>query len=108
MAAAAAKPVAEPAAKPVADQGAPTATSEPVAEPQPAVKPAPTTPEINTEPKAKPADRPALHSVPAPPETEAIDLLDYAGRSVLKRVVPVLVVIAAVVGLVAVVRALRK
>ncbi len=107
-AAAAAQPVAEPAAKPVPDQGAPAATSEPVAKPQPAVKPAPTTPEINTEPKAKPADRPALHSVPAPPETEAIDLLDYAGQSVLKRVVPVLVAVAAVVGLVAIVRALRK
>ncbi|MDS0138036.1 MULTISPECIES: SRPBCC domain-containing protein [unclassified Amycolatopsis] len=111
-AAAAAQPVAEPAAKPVPEQGAPaaepTATSEPVAKPQPAVKPAPTTPEINTEPKPKPADRPALHSVPAPPETEAIDLLDYAGQSVLKRVVPVLVAVAAVVGLVAIVRALRK
>ncbi|MET8994209.1 SRPBCC family protein [Amycolatopsis sp. NPDC004169] len=84
---------------------APAATDEPAAK----VKPAPTTPEINTEPKPKPAaDRPALHSVPAPPETEAIDLLDYAGQSVLKRVVPVLVAIAAVVGLVAVIRALRK
>ncbi|WP_086851021.1 SRPBCC family protein [Amycolatopsis kentuckyensis] len=111
-AAAAAQPVAEPAAQPVADQGAaaagPTATSEPVAKSEPAVKPAPTTPEINTEPKPKPADRPVLHSVPAPPETEAIDLLDYAGQSVLKRVVPVLVAVAAVVGLVAIVRALRK
>ncbi|MGW3996623.1 SRPBCC family protein [Amycolatopsis sp. NPDC004772] len=111
-AAAAAQPVAEPAAKPVPEQGAPaaepTATSEPVAKPQPAVKPAPTTPEINTEPRPRPADRPALHSVPAPPETEAIDLLDYAGQSVLKRVVPVLVAVAAVVGLVAIVRALRK
>ncbi|ADJ43683.1 carbon monoxide dehydrogenase subunit G [Amycolatopsis mediterranei S699] len=105
---AAAQPVAAPAAKPVAEQGAPTATSEPVAKPQPAVKPAPTTPEINTEPKPKPADRPALHSVPAPPETEAIDLLDYAGKSVLKRVAPVLAAIAAVAGLVAIVRALRK
>ena len=111
-AAAAAQPVAEAAAKPVPDQGAPaaepTATSEPVAKPQPAVKPAPTTPEINTEPKAKPAERPVLHSVPAPPETEAIDLLDYAGQSVLKRVLPVLVAVAAVVGLVAIVRALRR
>jgi hypothetical protein len=107
-AAAAAQPVAEPAAKPAPEPGAPTATSEPVAKPQPAVKPAPTTPEINTEPKAKPADRPALRSVPAPPETEAIDLLDYAGKSVLKRVAPVLLAIAAVAGLVAIVRALRK
>ncbi|MEU4519769.1 SRPBCC domain-containing protein [Amycolatopsis sp. NPDC024027] len=107
-AAAAAQPVAERAVKPVPEQGTPAATSEPVAKPQPAVKPAPTTPEINTEPKPKPADRPALHSVPAPPETEAIDLLDYAGASVLKRVAPVLAAIAAVVGLVAIVRALRK
>jgi carbon monoxide dehydrogenase subunit G len=107
-AAAAAQPVAERAVKPVPEQGTPAATSEPVAKPQPAVKPAPTTPEINTEPKPKPADRPALHSVPAPPETEAIDLLDYAGASVLKRVAPVLAAVAAVVGLVAIVRALRK
>jgi carbon monoxide dehydrogenase subunit G len=103
---AAGQPVAEPAAKP--DPAAPTATAEPVAKPEPAAK-APTTAEINTEPKAKPAaDRPALHSVPAPPETEAIDLLDYAGQSVLKRVAPVLIGIAALVGLVAIVRALRK
>ncbi|RSM43997.1 carbon monoxide dehydrogenase [Amycolatopsis balhimycina DSM 5908] len=108
------KPVSEKrvAAKPVPDPAAPTteptATAEPVAKPEPAVK-APTTAEINTEPKAKPAaDRPALHSVPAPPETEAIDLLDYAGQSVLKRVAPVLIGIAALVGLVAIVRALRK
>ncbi|WP_103337447.1 SRPBCC family protein [Amycolatopsis sp. CA-126428] len=107
-AAAAAQPVAERAVKPVPEQDTPAAKSEPVAKPQPAVKPAPTTPEINTEPKPKPADRPALHSVPAPPETEAIDLLDYAGASVLKRVAPVLAAVAAVVGLVAIVRALRK
>jgi carbon monoxide dehydrogenase subunit G len=108
---AAGQPVAEPAVKPVPDRATstaePTATAEPVAKPEPAVK-APTTAEINTEPKAKPADRPALHSVPAPPETEAIDLLDYAGQSVLKRVAPVLAGIAAVVGLVAIIRALRK
>lgn len=105
-------PAAEPAVKPVPDapgqSAEPTATSEPVAKPQTAVKAAPTTAEINTDPKPKPADRPALHSVPAPPETEAIDLLDYAGKSVLKRVAPVLIGIAAVVGLVAIVRALRR
>jgi carbon monoxide dehydrogenase subunit G len=81
------------------------------AKPEPAVKAAPTTPEINTEPKATsttPTDRPPLRSVPAAPETEAIDLLDYAGPSVLKRAAPVLVAIAAVFGLVAIIRALRK
>ncbi|GAB3157017.1 SRPBCC family protein [Amycolatopsis stemonae] len=93
-------PAAEPAA-------APGPAPEPVATPEPAVKPAPTTPEINTDPKPA-AERPALRSVPAAPETEAIDLLDYAGESVVKRLVPVLVGIAAVVGLVAIIRALRK
>ena len=91
------------------------AKAEPAAKPKPAaVKAAPTTPELNTEPKAvdaapKPAaERPPLRSVPAAPETEAIDLLDYAGQSVLKRVAPVLVAVAAVLGLVAIIRALRR
>jgi carbon monoxide dehydrogenase subunit G len=100
-------PPAEPAEAPTpaAPTPEPTATSEPVA--KPAVKPAPTTPEINTDPKPA-TERPPLHSVPAAPETEAIDLLDYAGQSVLKRLAPVLLGVAAVVGLVAIIRALRK
>lgn len=109
-------PAAEPAPAPKAAAAtpSPTATTEPVAKPEPAVKPAPTTADINTEPKAASepkaaaSERPPLRSVPAAPETEAIDLLDYAGQSVLKRVAPVLLAIAAVVGLVAIVRALRK
>ncbi|MFJ7218187.1 SRPBCC domain-containing protein [Amycolatopsis sp. NPDC098790] len=109
-----AAPVAEapaaaaPAPAPVAESPTPepTSTPEPVA--KPAVKPAPTTAEINTDPKPASSDRPPLRSVPAAPETEAIDLLDYAGQSVLKRVAPVLLGIAAVVGLVAIIRALRK
>ncbi|SFW91370.1 SRPBCC family protein [Amycolatopsis australiensis] len=102
-------PAATPAPAPAAEKPAPepTATAEPVAKPEPAVKPAPTTPEINTAPKET-AERPPLRSVPAAPETEAIDLLDYAGQSVLKRLAPVLVAIAAVAGVVAIVRALRK
>ena len=75
--------------------------------PDAAVKPAPTTPEINTDPKPA-AERPPLRSVPAAPEAEAIDLLDYAGQSVLKRLAPVVVAIAAVAGVVAIIRALRK
>jgi carbon monoxide dehydrogenase subunit G len=106
-------PAAEPAPAPVAAAPAtasPTATPEPVAKQEPPVKPAPTTPEINTEPRASSSatDRPPLRSVPAAPETEAIDLLDYAGQSVLKRLAPVLLGIAAVVGLVAIIRSLRK
>jgi carbon monoxide dehydrogenase subunit G len=102
-------PAAEPAPEPVAASPTPepTATAEPVAEPAPAVKPAPTTAEINTDPKPA-AERPPLRSVPAAPEAEAIDLLDYAGQSVLKRLAPVVVAIAAVVGVVAIIRALRK
>jgi carbon monoxide dehydrogenase subunit G len=108
-------PAAEPAPEPVAAAPTPepTATAEPVAEPAPApgpdaaVKPAPTTPEINTDPKPA-TERPPLRSVPAAPEAEAIDLLDYAGQSVLKRLAPVVVAIAAVAGLVAIIRALRK
>jgi carbon monoxide dehydrogenase subunit G len=106
--AAASAPAAEktpaPAAKPAATAAA---KSAPAAKAEPAVKPAPTTPEINTEPKPA-AERPALRSVPAAPETEAIDLLDYAGASVLKRLAPVVLGIAAIVGLVAIIRALRK
>ncbi len=90
-----------------AGKAEPAVEAAPVAKPEPAVKPAPTTAEINTEPKPA-AERPALHSVPAVPETEAIDLLDYAGASVLKRLAPVVLGIAAVVGLVAVIRARRK
>ncbi|MEU8634335.1 SRPBCC family protein [Amycolatopsis sp. NPDC048633] len=98
---------AEPAPAPTPEAPAPepTATAEPVA--KPAVKPAPTTAEINTDPKPA-TERPPLRSVPAAPETEAIDLLDYAGQSVLKRLAPVVLGIAAVVGLVAIIRALRK
>jgi carbon monoxide dehydrogenase subunit G len=105
-------PSASPAPAPAAEAPTPepTATPEPVAKPAPAVKPAPTTAEINTDPKPSTAssDRPPLRSVPAAPETEAIDLLDYAGQSVVKRLAPVVLGIAAVVGLVAIVRALRK
>jgi carbon monoxide dehydrogenase subunit G len=55
-----------------------------------------------------PPERPQLRSVPAAPETEAIDLLDYAGQSVLKRVAPILIGIAAVIGLITIVRKLRR
>ena len=96
---------------PEAEPAEPTETAEPVAKQEPPVKKAPTTAEIKTEPRpagGKPGDRPQLHSVPQTPESEAIDLLDYAGQSVLKRLVPVLIAVAALVGIVAVIRALRR
>ncbi|GAA1990640.1 SRPBCC family protein [Amycolatopsis minnesotensis] len=54
--------------------------------------------------------RPKLESVKQAslPEAEPIDLVDYAGISVAKRLAPVFAVIAAVLGLVAIVRALRR
>jgi carbon monoxide dehydrogenase subunit G len=57
------------------------------------------------------APKPKLESVkPAEParEAEAIDLFDLAGNSVLKRVAPVLAAVAALLGVVAIVRAARK
>lgn len=106
----------EPAPAPVVEKE-PEPEVKPAAKPAvkaaPKVKAAPTTPDLKTEPKAeapqeKTPERPPLRSVPAAPETEAIDLLDYAGQSVLKRVAPVLIAVAAVLGLVAIIRALRR
>ncbi|MFD9893120.1 SRPBCC domain-containing protein [Amycolatopsis sp. NPDC059027] len=54
------------------------------------------------------AEKPKLHSVPPAAETEAIDLLDYAGQSVLKRLAPVLAAVVAFVGVFAIVRRLRR
>jgi hypothetical protein len=52
--------------------------------------------------------RPVLKAVEPVPEAEAIDLVEYAGGSVAKRLAPVLVVLAAVLAVVAIVRALRR
>lgn len=55
--------------------------------------------------------RPKLESVQHAeplPEAEPIDLVDYAGISVAKRLAPVLIGVAAVLGLIAIVRALRR
>lgn len=57
------------------------------------------------------APKPKLESVrPAEPsqEAEAIDLFDLAGNSVLKRAAPVLAAVAALLGVLAIVRAARK
>ncbi|MFE0025322.1 SRPBCC family protein [Amycolatopsis sp. NPDC059021] len=64
-------------------------------------------------PKAAPvatdtAEKPKLHSVPPAAETEAIDLLDYAGQSVLKRLAPVLAAAVTFVAVFAIVRRLRR
>jgi len=68
----------------------------PAAEPEPevAAAPAPT--------------RPHLESVKPAPETEAIDLVDYAGSSVVKRLAPVIAGIAGVLIAMAIVRGLRR
>ncbi|MDI5980379.1 SRPBCC domain-containing protein [Amycolatopsis magusensis] len=55
-------------------------------------------------------ERPKLRAVDPPPEPEAepINLLDYAGAPVAKRVAPVVVLAAVVAGVVFVIRALRR
>lgn len=53
----------------------------------------------------KPQERPPLQAVKPVTEGEAIDLMEYAGESVVKRVAPVLVVLTGVLLVVAIVRA---
>lgn len=61
------------------------------------------------EPAATPEkQRPVLKAVEPMPEAEAIDLVEFAGGSVAKRLAPVLVVLAGVLTVVAIVRALRR
>lgn len=59
------------------------------------------------EPAAAPAP-PKLQSVPPVADSEAIDLFDYAGASVLKRLAPIAAALAALLALVALARALRR
>ena len=60
------------------------------------------------EPAAEAAAKPHLQAVKPAPEAEAIDLFDYAGTSVLKRLAPILAGAAAVLLGVAIFRALRR
>jgi len=96
--------------KPVA--AVPDAVGEPVGKPveKPVGKTAEKAGEKPVE-KAGEEEKPRLRSVPAggaTGEAEAIDLLDYAGQSVAKRVAPVAVGVVLVLALVAVVRRLRR
>ncbi|WP_033294760.1 SRPBCC family protein [Amycolatopsis jejuensis] len=62
-------------------------------------------------PAAAEEEKPRLHSVPAggsTGETEAIDLLDYAGQSVAKRLIPVAAGAVVLVLFLAILRALRR
>lgn len=72
-------------------------------------------PVISTDSAAEPSaaersaeSRPPLHAVPDAPEPDAIDLMEYAGGSVAKRVVPVLAGVAAVGAVIAAVAAVRR
>ncbi|KFU76567.1 Carbon monoxide dehydrogenase subunit G [Amycolatopsis lurida] len=56
----------------------------------------------------KPQNRPPLQAVKQVTEGEAIDLMEYAGESVVKRVAPALVVLAGVLLVVAIVRAVTQ
>lgn len=66
---------------------------------------------ITAEPEpAKPEtpERPPLKAVKPVAEGEAIDLMEFAGESVVKRLAPVLVALAGVLVIVAIVRALKR
>ncbi|MFI6305085.1 SRPBCC family protein [Amycolatopsis thailandensis] len=56
----------------------------------------------------EPEERPPLKAVKPVAEGEAIDLMEYAGESVVKRVAPVLVALAGVLLIVAIVRAVTQ
>ncbi|MFD5092020.1 SRPBCC family protein [Amycolatopsis thailandensis] len=56
----------------------------------------------------EPEERPPLKAVQPVAEGEAIDLMEYAGESVVKRVAPVLVVLAGALLIVAIVRAVTQ
>ncbi|NIH79046.1 SRPBCC family protein [Amycolatopsis viridis] len=61
---------------------------------------------VTTEPAP---EKPKLESVkPQPHEAEAIDLFEYAGSSLTKRLAPILAGVAAALGVVAIVRLLRR
>ncbi|MFK0250939.1 SRPBCC family protein [Amycolatopsis azurea] len=56
----------------------------------------------------EPEERPPLKAVKPVAEGEAIDLMEYAGESVVKRLAPVLVALAGVLVIVAIVRAVTQ
>lgn len=63
---------------------------------------------LGTPEPEEPEERPPLKAVKPVSEGEAIDLMEYAGESVAKRVAPVLVVLAGVLLVVAIVRAVTQ
>jgi carbon monoxide dehydrogenase subunit G len=103
--AAAAGDAAERAAAEIAEKAARDHPDQPTsATPDPAT-PSTSAPGTPAGPKSH------LRSVPAggsTGEVEPIDLMDYAGRSVAKRLIPVAVVAAVLIGAIALVRALRR
>lgn len=68
----------------------------------------PEPPPAEPEAPATPAPKPHLESVKPAPEAEAIDLFDYAGSSVVKRLAPVIAGAVATLVVLAIVRALRR
>ncbi len=82
------KPTATPAATPVPPTATPAATS--------AASPPPVTPTAPSAPAAAPT-APVVRKIEQTQEVAPLNLLDTAGSTIAKRLVPVLVVIAAVV-----------
>jgi carbon monoxide dehydrogenase subunit G len=81
------------------------ASAEPEAEPEPAPEAASASASASAN-----SDRPKPHleSVKPAPEAEAIDLFDYAGRSVVKRLAPVVAGAAVLLIVIAIIRARRR
>ncbi|OZM70106.1 carbon monoxide dehydrogenase [Amycolatopsis antarctica] len=97
---------------PQAAAGAAAAAGQPLADtppPRPAPRPAPAQASPEEAPRnAAPQEDAPRKDTPREGGAEPIDLFDYAGGSVTKRVAPVLGVVAAVLAVVAIVRAIRK
>ncbi|MBN6033547.1 SRPBCC family protein [Amycolatopsis sp. 195334CR] len=102
----------KPAAASKAAPAAPKAVPEPEAAPAPVSEKTAPTSEKAEEPaasaKAAGTERPKLRAVDPVPEAEPIDLVDYAGASVAKRLIPVAIGAAVIAGVVVIIRALKR
>ncbi|QFU87302.1 SRPBCC family protein [Amycolatopsis sp. YIM 10] len=108
---------AEPAAgKQAAPAEEPKAVPAPAGKPQAVAEPQPAPTEEKGEKVAKPAEaekpaaaeRPRLRAVDPVSETEPIDLVEFAGGSVAKRLVPVAIGAAVIAGLIILIKALKR
>ncbi|MGC7096938.1 SRPBCC domain-containing protein [Amycolatopsis lurida] len=99
-----------------APTGGPKAVPTPAGKPRAVAEPQPAPTEEKGEKVAKPAEaekpaageRPRLRAVDPVPEAEPIDLVEFAGGSVAKRLVPVAIGAAVIAGLIILIKALKR